>query len=109
MATSKLFTVAGTAKNASGVTTVRFANDLVSRVKCLSKGTSTDVNLLELPHPMTKLQACQYLAANGFTEGDVGFVVASKVAQYSKEAKRGEVKVAAKTPAKAKKAEPVVE
>jgi hypothetical protein len=53
MATDKLFTVAGTATHA-GITKVRFANDLVARIKILAKAGATDINLVELPTPMTK-------------------------------------------------------
>ena len=60
MSKDKLFTVAGTATH-KGVTKVRFANDLVARIKILSKAGATDVNLVELPRAMTKLEALQHL------------------------------------------------
>ena len=101
MATDKLFTVAGTATQ-DGVTKARFANDMVARVKILSKSGCTNINLIELPRPMTKLEALQYLQEQG-QAGDAGYAVASKLADKVKEAKRGEVKVAVK-PAKAVKA-----
>ena len=50
----KLFTVAGTATNPDGTTKVRFANDLVARVKILTKAGCTNIELVELPQPMTK-------------------------------------------------------
>jgi hypothetical protein len=99
MATDKLFTVAGTATQ-NGVTKARFANDMVARVKILTKAGCTNINLIELPKPMTKLEALQYLQEQGMA-GDAGYAVASKLAEKVKEAKRGEVKVAVK-PAKAK-------
>lgn len=100
-ATEKLFTVAGTAKNADGTVKARFANDLVARIKILNKAGCTDINLIELPEPMTKLQALQYLTQQGITEGDAGFAVANKLAEKAKLAKKGEVKVkATKAPAK---------
>ena len=64
-----LFTVAGLSTD-KGVTKVRFANDFVSRTKVLSKGTATMVELVELPRPMSKAEACQHLL-------DVGGVFAS--------------------------------
>ena len=94
MSNDKLFTVAGTATH-KGVTKVRFANDLVARIKILSKAGATDVNLVELPEPMTKLQALKYLQDQGITAGDAGFAVANKLAEKSKVAKKGEVKVSA--------------
>ena len=92
--TEKLFTVAGTAKNADGTVKARFANDLVSRIKILNKAGCTDINLVELPSAMTKLQALQHLQTLGITEGDAGYAVANKLAEKAKVAKRGEVKVA---------------
>ena len=93
MATEKLFTVAGTAKNADGTVKARFANDLVARIKILNKAGCTDINLVELPSAMTKLQALQYLTEQGVT-GDAGYAVANKLAEKTKLAKKGEVKVA---------------
>ena len=95
MSNDKLFTVAGTATH-KGVTKVRFANDLVARIKILNKAGATDVNLVELPQPMTKLQALKYLQEQGITDGDAGFAVANKLAEKSRVAKKGEVKVSAK-------------
>ena len=95
MSNDKLFTVAGTATH-KGVTKVRFANDLVARIKILSKAGATDVNLVELPRAMTKLEALQYLQEQGITAGDAGFAVANKLAEKSRVAKKGEIKVSAK-------------
>ena len=80
MSNDKLFTVAGTATH-KGVTKVRFANDLVARIKILAKAGATDVNLVELPQAMTKLQALKYLQEQGITAGDAGFAVANKLAE----------------------------
>ena len=91
--TQSLFTVAGTS-NRQGEVKVRFANDLVSRIKALHRAGHTDVNLIELPQPMTKLEALQHLQSVGITQGDAGYAIASKVAEKTKAAKRGEVKVA---------------
>lgn len=59
MATDKLFTVAGTSK-LDGEVKVRFAND-VMRIKVLAKHGHEDINLIELPEAMTKLEAAQFL------------------------------------------------
>jgi hypothetical protein len=100
MSVEKLFTVAGTATNADGTVKARFANDLVARIKILNKAGCTDINLMELPSAMTKLQALQYLTEQGVA-GDAGYAVANKLAEKTKIAKRGEVKVkAVKTSAK---------
>jgi len=101
MAAEKLFTVAGTATNADGTVKARFANDLVARIKILNKAGCTNINLMELPTAMTKLQALQYLTEQGVTAGDAGYAVANKLAEKTKIAKKGEVKVkAVKTSAK---------
>lgn len=102
MTNEKTFTVAGTAKNADGTVKARFANDLVARIKILNKAKCTDINLVELPQAMTKLEALKYLTEQGITEGDAGFAVANKLAEKSKIAKRAQVKVAAPTKTTAK-------
>ena len=94
MSQDKLFTVAGTATNADGTVKARFANDLVARIKILNKAGCTNINLMELPTAMTKLQALQYLTEQGVT-GDAGYAVANKLAEKTKIAKKGEVKVKA--------------
>jgi len=94
-ATEKTFTVAGTAINADGTVKARFANDLVARIKILNKAGCTEINLVELPRAMTKMEALQHLQTMGITEGDAGYVVANKLAERAKVAKKGEVKVAA--------------
>ena len=105
MSQDKLFTVAGTATNPNGTTKARFANDLVARIKILNKAGCTDINLVELPSAMTKLEALQYLTEQGVT-GDAGYAVANKLAEKTKIAKKGEVKVAGKV-IKSAKAEKV--
>ena len=100
MATEKLFTVAGTATNADGTVKARFANDLVARIKILNKAGCTDINLVELPRAMTKLEALQYLQETQSPTGDAGYAVANKLAEKTKIAKRDQVKIAGKATAK---------
>ena len=107
MSKEKTFTVAGTATH-NGVTKARFANDLVARIKILNKAGATNINLVELPEPMTKLQALQYLTEQGITDGDANYAVANKLAEKSKVAKKGEVKVQASAGVKAKSAKKAV-
>jgi hypothetical protein len=99
----KTFTVAGTATNADGTAKARFANDLVARIKILNKAGCTNINLQELPSAMTKLQALQFLQEQGQT-GDAGYAVANKLAEKTKIAKKGEVKVKASSVKSAVKA-----
>jgi phosphopantothenoylcysteine synthetase/decarboxylase len=91
----KLFTVAGTATNPDGTTKVRFANDLVARVKILTKAGCTNIELVELPHAMTKLAALEYLQEQR-KAGDEGYVIANKLAEKSKVAKRKGISVTLK-------------
>ena len=59
-----IFTVAGVSTQ-HGITKVRFANDLASRVKLLAKGGHNPLELVQLPKAMTKAEACQYLLSVG--------------------------------------------
>ena len=45
----------------NGVTKVRFANDMVSRVKILNKDGHKDINLVELPTALSKADCVKYL------------------------------------------------
>ena len=55
----KLFTVSGVSKN-KGSYKVRFANDIVSRIKILAK-SDQDIQLIELPQGMDKPAVVTYL------------------------------------------------
>jgi hypothetical protein len=59
-----MFTVAGVSINKGNVK-VRFCSDLVLRVKNLQKQGDTDIQLVELPQPMDKWHACEYLLNSG--------------------------------------------
>jgi uncharacterized protein YoaH (UPF0181 family) len=107
MSQEKTFTVAGTATNPNGTVKARFANDLVARIKILNKAGCTAINLMELPSAMTKLEALQYLQAQGVVAGDAGYAVANKLAEKTKIAKKGEVKVKATATKSAVKADKV--
>ena len=54
-----------------GVTKVRFANDMVSRVKILNKEGHTDINLRELDTPMSKPDAVAYLKTTELMDNPV--------------------------------------
>ena len=45
----------------NGVTKVRFANDMVSRVKILNKDGHKDINLVELPKALSKADCVKHL------------------------------------------------
>ena len=93
----KLFTVAGTARNPDGTVKARFANDLVARIKILNKAGCTDVNLVELPRAMTKVEALEFLQTQGITEGDAGYAVANRLADKTRSSKSRDVKMTLKT------------
>lgn len=93
MSSEKTFSVVGTAVNANGTIKVRWANDLVSRIKILDKAGCTDIDLIELPKPMTKLKAAQYYLDNkeGLSDAQRE-ILELKIAEKSKAGKRREVK-----------------
>ena len=100
MATDKLFTVVGTSK-LDGVMKVRFAND-VMRVKVLAKHGHTDINLIELDTPMSKLEAVKIL--KGVDEFQ-GVAEQSAIADYlDRKDEKPTVAKAVKTAAPAKAA-----
>ena len=61
MATQKTFSVAGTTRHPNGTVKIRFANDLVSRLKTLVKNGHTEIELIELGDEYTKADICQVL------------------------------------------------
>jgi hypothetical protein len=63
MATDKKFAVAGVS-TFEGKTKVRFANDTM-RVKILGKNGHSDVQLVDLPHEMTKAEIGAHMIATG--------------------------------------------
>ncbi len=103
MATDKKFAVAGIS-TLNGKTKIRFANDSM-RVKILAKNGHTDVELIELPHEMTKGEIAQYMHEQDFAKGRVHVMDAIKYI-----AKKNPVgKTAVVTKSTAVKAEAVAE
>lgn len=64
MATTKKFAVAGVS-TLNGKTKIRFANDTM-RIKILAKNGHTDVELVTLPHEMSKAEIAAHLKDIGF-------------------------------------------
>lgn len=97
MATTKKFTVVGVSTY-HNQTKVRWANDLVARIKIFSKEGQTNVDLIELPLPMTKLDAARYYyeQKKGSLSPDAEFAVQCCIEDRNKEAKKNEVKVSGK-------------
>lgn len=80
MATTKKFAVAGVSTLA-GKTKVRFANDTM-RIKILAKNGHTNVELIELPHEMTKAEIAQHMLSVGFGQGNAA--IQSAIAYVAK-------------------------
>ena len=109
--TDATFTVAGTTRLPTGQTKVRFANDM-TRVKVLLKGGHEDIDLIELPHAMTKADIAAYLIKIDFANGDAEKAAAinaeaakrkvGDVEAAPKATKASNVKVTAKTKAEPK-------
>lgn len=66
--TDKTFAVAGVSK-LNGKFRARFAKDMM-RIKVLDKAGHTEINLVELPEPMTKPAAATYLIDQNFDAGN---------------------------------------
>jgi len=65
---SKSFSHAGVSKQ-DGAFKVRFCNDAL-RTKVLQKNGHTDIDIVELKHPMSKLEAVAYLIEIDFDNGN---------------------------------------
>ena len=62
------FKVAGVARKGMSLS-VRYANSL-DRVRVLERSGFKDIGLIELPSPMSKIEAVQYLHHNNFACGN---------------------------------------
>ena len=100
---NQTFKVAGITVN-NGNAKVRYANDMVRRIKQFTKGGHERVDFIELPSEMTKIEALNYLAAHAdFQSPSDQATIADTLEDKSKEASKGEVKV------KASKTKPSIE
>lgn len=68
MATNKTFSVAGVS-TLNGNTKLRFAND-VMRIKILAKNGHENIEMINLPHEMTKGEIAKYMVETGFMSSD---------------------------------------
>ena len=103
MATDKKFAVAGVS-TLNGKTKIRFANDTM-RIKILAKNGHDNVDLINLPHEMTKAEIAQHLIATGFGKGNAA--VEAAVAYVAK--KNPSTSAAGVTKSTAPEAETVTE
>lgn len=94
MATDKKFSVTGVS-TLNGKTKIRWAND-VMRIKILAKNGHTDVDLVELPHEMTKPEIVQHLKSIGYGAGNPAIEAAIKYAEKKNPAPTAETTTAPK-------------
>ena len=91
--TDKLFSVAGITVH-NGNAKVRFTDDLVRRVKQFTKGGATRCEFVELPEPMTKLDALNYmLTVRQFDNDEDQATINDAIEDRTIQSKRSEVKV----------------
>ena len=108
---NQTFKVAGITIH-NGNAKVRFTDDMVRRIKQFTKGGASRVDFVELPSEMTKVEALKYLATlPEFASASDQATIADTLADKTKEANKGTVKVKATKPsidaikARAKKSE----
>lgn len=88
----------------NGNAKVRFTDDLVRRVKQFSKGGATRCDFIELPSPMSKLEALKYmLTREEYKSAEDQATITDAITDREKESRKGEVKV------KATKAKPSID
>jgi hypothetical protein len=87
------FTVVGITDHGGNVK-VRFTDDMVRRVKQFSKGGASRIDFIELPNPMTKIEALKYmLTCKEFSSEDDQATIQDTLEDKEREARKGEVKV----------------
>ena len=93
--TGNTFTVVGITDH-SGNVKVRFTDDMVRRVKQFSKGGAGRIDFIELPEPMTKIEALKYmLTCKEFSSEDDQATIQDVLEDKIKESRKGTVKVKA--------------
>lgn len=98
---SKSYSHAGVSK-LDGVFKVRFCNDAL-RTKVLQKNGHTDIDIIELKHPMSKLEVVAYLMEINFANGNKAVEAAIEQALDKRSPKAKEAK---QTPAPKKAVAP---
>jgi len=95
---NQTFKVAGITIH-NGNAKVRFTDDMVRRIKQFTKGGASRVDFVELPSEMTKVEALKYIATLAeFASPSDQATIADTLADKSKEASKGNVKVKATKP-----------
>lgn len=87
--TTQLFTVVGITEH-NGNVKVRFTHDMVRRVKQFSKGGASRIDFVELPNPMTKIDALKYmLTCREFSSEDDQATIQDTLEDKEREARKG--------------------
>lgn len=95
---NQTFKVAGITVH-NGNAKVRFTDDMVRRIKQFTKGGATRCDFVELPSEMTKVDALKYLATlPEFASAADQATISDTLADKTKEATKGTVKVKATKP-----------
>jgi hypothetical protein len=102
--TNQTFTHVGVSR-LNGALKARFANDAL-RVKVLAKGGHTDINLVELVKPMSKVEAIEYLISIDFAKGNAEVTQALEDALDRRAPKAGNKDAPKKETKKPKKEKP---
>ena len=83
------FTVVGITDHGGNVK-VRFTDDLVRRVKQFAKGGASRIDFIELPQPMTKIEALKYmLTTKEFSSEDDQATIQDVLEDKEREARKG--------------------
>lgn len=91
--TTQTFTVVGITDH-NGNIKVRFTDDMVRRVKQFSKGGATRIDFIELPNPMTKIEALKYmLTCTEFSSENDQATIQDTLEDKEREARKGTVKI----------------
>lgn len=99
MATSKLFTVAGVSTH-KGECKIRFATDTM-RIKVLAKNEHKDIQLVELPSEMTKVDAAKFISGLDEFQGVAAqSAIADYLDKYDADSKPAKAAPKAKAPVK---------
>ena len=87
--TTQTFTVVGITEH-NGNAKVRFTDDMVRRVKQFSKGGASRIDFIELPEPMTKIEALKYmLTCKEFSSPDDQATISDTLEDKEREARKG--------------------
>lgn len=93
--TNQTFTVVGITDH-NGNVKVRFTDDMVRRVKQFSKGGASRIDFIELPNPMTKIEALKYmLTCKEFQSAEDQATIEDTLEDKEREARKGNITVKA--------------